>query len=305
MVTSVYDNIKQMWFGTREKMGWIELPQTGADVSPARRTSGETLIVGGAFQRNSFDAHKTYQFVWPDSSSRQLASTLQGYANGTYGRGLLYFLDPMYYETNLLPRRIADPSMALDYEAPSLVSGVLPRSTPTPANSNNLPVQTAVYDLPANYRASDADYTWIPIPEGMTLLLGAFYTSSGNATAGWVVKSGSTKTLLPKVSLSASTIITNFFPHDPAIGGVSLGIDVVTPGASAVVSPVAAVARFIRNGDIASLDPSILSGPWMSGEGHSGARFSGNGGPTLVNYSGIDGGQVGMSASFVEVGAWA
>lgn len=56
---------------------------------------------------------------------------------------------------------------------------------------------------------------------------------------------------------------------------------------------------------ISSYTPITVSealGPWMSGEGHSGCRFQGN--PTIVNYNGVGGGQLGLSAIFEEVGAW-
>ncbi|AXC37911.1 hypothetical protein SEA_JACKO_53 [Microbacterium phage Jacko] len=44
------------------------------------------------------------------------------------------------------------------------------------------------------------------------------------------------------------------------------------------------------------------AGPWKSGEGHGGCRFVGN--PTVINYNGVGGGQIGLSAVFQEVGAW-
>ena len=41
---------------------------------------------------------------------------------------------------------------------------------------------------------------------------------------------------------------------------------------------------------------------WIGGQGHSGVRFIGK--PTYVEYNGVNGGQVGFAASFVEVGSW-
>lgn len=46
----------------------------------------------------------------------------------------------------------------------------------------------------------------------------------------------------------------------------------------------------------------ISEGPWHTGEGHSGARFVGD--PIVVEYNGVDGGQIGIAATFREVGAW-
>ena len=46
--------------------------------------------------------------------------------------------------------------------------------------------------------------------------------------------------------------------------------------------------------------PEESRGPWHGGQGHSGCRFDGQ--PTYVEYTGVNGGQVGFSATFREVG---
>lgn len=250
MPEGVYDNITQMWFGTKEKMGWIEAPQTGANVSPLGNSGNGTLLDGGAFQRNSWDAHKTYQFGWSDSASRALSSKIHSYANGTYGRGLIYFQDPMYYDTNLMPRRIADPSMSLDYEAPSWLSAIVPTGTPTPANTLDLPVQTTIYNLPAGYVHDPADGVWIAIPEGQELWLGAIYSST-NANAGIVVDNGTTKTLLSQLGVSASAVVSQSFSGIP---GVTVYPGFVGSNASAATIAVTATTARIRaaNGQLVS-----------------------------------------------------
>lgn len=250
MPEGVYDNITQMWFGTKEKMGWIEAPQTGANVSPLGNSGNGTLLDGGAFQRNSWDAHKTYQFGWSDSASRALSSKIHSYANGTYGRGLIYFQDPMYYDTNLMPRRIADPSMSLDYEAPSWLSAIVPTGTPTPANTLDLPVQTTIYNLPAGYVHDPADGVWIAIPEGQELWLGAIYSST-NPNAGIVVDNGTTKTLLSQLGVSTSAVVSQSFSGIP---GVTVYPGFVGSNASAATIAVTATTARIRaaNGQLVS-----------------------------------------------------
>lgn len=139
----IYDNEKQMWFGTEERMGWIECPLSGADVSPIGWNAEATMLNGGGFALNSWASHKRFAFGWGESATLGLASTIHSYADGSYGRGLLYFLDPMWYEVNVLPKHWADPSMALNAEAPTLIYDNEPTSTPTSSNTNGLPVQTA------------------------------------------------------------------------------------------------------------------------------------------------------------------
>ena len=46
----------------------------------------------------------------------------------------------------------------------------------------------------------------------------------------------------------------------------------------------------------------IQLGPWIGGQGNSGVEFDGE--PTYVNNTGVNGGQVGYTASFREVGDW-
>lgn len=250
MADNVYDNVSKMWFGTKEKMGWIETPDTGADVSPQGYSTEATLLDGGGFARNSWDSHKRFQFAWPDSSSRALASLMHGYANGSYGRGLIYFQDPMYYDTNVLARRIADPSMAIDYEAPSWLASIVPTGVPTGTNANNLPVVTASYRLPAGYVHDPADGVWVPIPEGQELWLGAIYNST-NPNAGIVVDDGTTKSLLSPLAATTTAIVSQSFS---GIQGVTIYPGFLGSNASAATISITAVTARIRaaGGQLAS-----------------------------------------------------
>jgi hypothetical protein len=184
-MADIYQNTDRMWFGTREKMGWIETPQSGANVSSSGMTAEVDLLSGGAYVRNSIDSHKNFSFSWGDSADTTLASALRAYANGTYGRGLIYFQDPMYFETNVLPQRWADPSMAVDFEAPDLTGGRFrPSSAVTAPNSHGLPVRSAFYSFPVNANLDgvrDGDALFIPVPDGMELVVGAYYTATGSA----------------------------------------------------------------------------------------------------------------------------
>lgn len=70
-----------------------------------------------------------------------------------------------------------------------------------------------------------------------------------------------------------------------------------TPGASWTGTPHESTSVYAM-----PIQGPAGEGPWYSGEGHSGCRFVGN--PTVVNYNGVGGGQIGLSAIFTEVGAW-
>ena len=206
-MADVFQNTDRMWFGTRERMQWIETPRSGANVSTSGTFAEADLINGGAFVRNSVDAHKNYAFTWGDSADRRLASVIRSYRNGSYGGGPIYFSDPMYYETNLFSQRWADPSMALGEEAPTLTGdiGTL-SSTPTPPNPHGLPTTSAVYQFGSitNWTGEQDSAFHLEIPEGMELVVGAYYTATGGARIA-LRRNGFQRTELPQHSVSDET----------------------------------------------------------------------------------------------------
>lgn len=282
---SVFENPGRMWFGTERRMQWIEIPQTGADVSTVGSSANEVLINGGGWARNSWASHKRYEFSWGNSVSREVANAIQGYSSGTFGRGLIYFIDPMWADKNILPRYWADPSMAINYEGPSLVAGVQPSPTPTSAGVNNLPVDAAVYSVPAAYdpQTAGTELT-IPIPPGSTLTLGFLGSSTGASVR---VRHGATVANLTPLATNSANV-TNY-----SITGTEWAyIGIANPGAASTITLAGLVARI----------DGPAEGPWVPGEGHSGCKFDGK--PTLVNYGGMFGGQVGVAATLIETGAW-
>lgn len=288
-------NRDKMWFGTENYQTWIETPQSGADVSPTGHGTSGTNLQGGGFVRNSWDSHKTFQFSWGDSADLALASLIHSFRNGTYGRGLLYFHDPMYYGQNILPARWADPSMAVNYEAQPLIRGVWPRATFTGANPHRLPVQTAVYDVPAGYTSEAADdELYIPIPPGFGLWVGAVHTSS-SPSAGIYLRMLSGVSALPTTATSAPQLLPFYVPPGTApwarLGLRNSGVSTHT------LSIAGMIARLVPPGEIVD-----QGGPWVAGQGHSGCEFRGS--PTLINYNGVNGGQVGLACTLEETGAW-
>lgn len=323
---------RRMWFGTEESMRWIQTPLSGAEMGAEGTHSEATLLSGGGFAQHSWGSHKVYDFEWPDTSARQAAQTMKSYRDGTFGRGLIYFVDPMIYDLNVLPARWADPSMAIGDEGATLVYGVYPTATPTTGHAvNDLPVYSAQYDLTdvnVGYRGIE-DSLFIPIPEGFRLMLGAIYAATGNSGV-YVSEVTDTGTGDP-IRLSPLTSDSTYIVNSSVTGvkGVRLWVGKTEAG-TATVTLTALTARLVPGTTGSSMAPgsgtvygygtepygtgpygglsggdtaaSVLRGPWVGGMGHSGCRFTAV--PTYVANSGVGGGQVGYAVTLREVGSW-
>lgn len=320
------------WFGTESRMDWFATPLQGADSSPSAWGADGTLLNGGGWALNSWGSHKRYTYEWPASSSREVAQKMKSYRDGTYGRGLLYFLEPTIFTTNVLPAHWADPSMAIDNEAPSLVYGHEPTAVPTSGGAlNGLPVNSAYYSVTSAPQTDPLPESsvFIPIPEGHTLFLGAFYSATGSAGvyATPVNSNGSYGAAVRLTELeNSSTQIVN----DPfsGINGVRLWAGRTSSSVS-TLTLTAMAGRIIETSKLPAPDTEGLypgvnvfpsetlfpgggasspkierfsRGPWIGGQGHSGCRFLGT--PTYVTNSPIEGGRIGFAATFAEVGAW-
>lgn len=303
------DTRRCFWMGTEERAQWFATPLKGADSSPSAWGVEGTLLNGGGYGFHSFGSHKRYTYEWPQSSSPETAQMMKSYRDGTYGRGLLYFLEPGIYRTNVLPAHWADPSMALNHEAPSLVYGVEPIELPTSGgDALGLPVYSAQYDLStveARSNPTPDSSVFIPVPTGHTLILGAFYSATGtggiyatpvngNGTLGTSVK-------LTEKPNSDTDVVTDEFSGD--IKGIRLWVGRTDATASSVTI-AAMCGRLIETSDVSNPAKlaKLVAGPWIGGQGHSGCRFMGT--PSYVNNGPVEGGRVGFAASFVEVGSW-
>lgn len=296
----------KMWFGTDDHMEWIDTPLSGANMSAEGWGASGTLLNGGGWGAQSFGGHKTYSFSWSNASARQAASKMEAYRRGSYGRGLIYFHDPLTYDTNILPAHWADPSSAIGGEAPSIIPRLRPIAAPVPANSLDLPVLGAKYSvtagIPSGYPGK-AGSLFIPVPPGYNLRISAVYEStSSGAGVYWAPATRSGIGTSQRISPTAPSAEPSTFPArrlDPGPMGVRIWAG--RKGTGGIVTLYGIVARLIPKTRDVSSAPA-RSGTWSPGDGHSGAIFQGF--PTRTNLSGVNGGQVGYAATFREVGAW-
>lgn len=310
-----------LWFGTRERAEWFPTPLSGADVSPDGWSADGTLLNGGGFALNSFGSHKTYSFEWKGTSARETAQKMQSFASGSYGRGLIYFQDPLTYKTNVLPAQWADPSLAEGYEGVSLVYGVEPIIEPQGRDRRNFPTRAATYVMNntiEGFRGKD-EALFIPIPEGHLLAVGAAYESTGtggvylgNALSSSSGISGNpilvediTDGTRTGVGTTSDLLVNTFIAPSSSSPGAYLWIGKSELGPASVTLK-ALIARIVTPEEAAHFsDPSAplwSRGEWVGGQGNSGCRFLGR--PTYINNTGVDGGQISFAATFKEVGSW-
>lgn len=321
---------KKMWLDVEEGWaGWIDTPNSGADASSTGWGAESTFLNGGGYSANSWSTHKRYTFEWSDASTRQAAQFMQSLRNGAYGKGLIRFIEPTLYDTNILPARIAQPSLMVDDFGLPLVFGVDPGDVAAPGwmnNDNSIPVRAARWNLnpiSSGYRGK-AESVYIPIPEGYTLAVGAVYTSTGSG--GVYIRHNGLDLRLPELSATSDLMVSPAEVMFTDGRFARLYVGKKTSGSSSVTI-TAMTARLIPNNRVFERTTpnfgygeqpygagpyggtalsthwkNMARGPWVGGMGNSGVRF--NGTPTMVHNTGVNGGQVGFSASFTETGAW-
>lgn len=258
-----YDNRDNFWFGTIQHSEFIRTPNRGADSSPESWGVEGTLLNGGGYGVHSWGSHKKYTYEWPSFSSRQAAQKMKSYRDGTYGRGLLYFIEPTIYTTNLFPARWADPSMTLGNEGVQLIRDVKMTAVPTPsASANDLPITSVEYDLfnvTPGFRG-ESEAVFIPIPEGHTLFLGGIYTYAGTGGVFFSKQLRSGGVGAPeRVQVVAPTdpgVAPQQVPWQSNLAGVWVwfGKDVAGTGELTVT---ALTARLLKTSD------AVVYGPWV------------------------------------------
>ena len=306
-MTVFKDPRRALWFGTMDRMVWFKTPLKGAEMSPDGWSAGGNLLNGGGYQFTSVGSNKVYTFEWGASSSVVDAQLLKSFKDGAFGRGLIYFQDPLSYEYNVLPARWANPGMSAGEEGGSLVYDSLTGVWTMPGGEANMyPSLGGAFRLSANivsgFRGAE-DAVFVPIPPGFELHFGAVYTTP-DATAGVYLTeqnaNGTTGVSQKVPSLDPDdTVVTNTVVNGFGVW-VSLG---KLAGPETAIAVQAMTARLVPVDATVAEKERLASGPWVGGMGNSGCRFVGN--PTWTANGPLGGGQVGFSASLREVGSWA
>lgn len=272
---------KQMYFGTRERMTWVNAPAINSDISKTRWSNDGVYLNGGGYADRSVSAHRRYAFNWNLSSSDVIYAVLD-YADGLYGSDLVYFLDPFAQATNVLPTTWASPRVQAS-DAPTLTKNVRPTLVDTAVNAFDYPTKSAVFTL---LGTSTFRTLWVPIPTGYSFYFGWHGVATGSAAITLTPDTGSVVT--PAGLNTNTSTLTNATV-------ASTGVTISASGTGQLT-----IAGMI--GQVLPTGSTAPTGSFQSGRGHSGCRFgpvtqSGYSAPSALDL-------MAATAMLIETGDW-
>lgn len=279
----------EFYIGTREKMLQVRQPSITMPSSKAGWSSELAFLNGGTSLRRSVAAHKRYELTW-NLLSRDQARPILDLADGIYGTGLVYFLDPFAANRNMLPQWWASPMQGIYDGLPLNGGDTRGEAVATPANSLDFPVQSIRYDT----TGLTSRTVWVPIPVGHTAHVGAY---GANGTGGTVVATPTTgattfgtPTTLTLLDVTDTSRFNATFAASSGYTGVELSL-----GGSGTLVLSGLMVQVLPDG----VTPE--TGGFISGQGNSGLQFVAQ--PEYTPYN-IAFDQVGVVAELIEVGGW-
>lgn len=285
----------QVYFGTADKQMWIKAPASGMKANNVGWATESQLLDGRAFVKRSSGSHKRYESSWNGSLNADDDSSLQhivNFADGLYGDGPFYYLDPFTVNQNVLPPNWAAPMLA-ESDWLRLTDDIQPTFTKADIN-NHFPVKYATYVTTAAYE-SERKLTVI-IPTGYKLHFGWHGPVAGSNTGIRVVpylrSTGLAASAANPVKIPAGgTTRTNANFSGTTYSHVEIFL---ATSAAATVNITAMIAQVLPDAS------SVATGGFIAGKGTTALEFAQK--PIIDYYSSaINEGQIGMSVAWVEV----
>jgi hypothetical protein len=298
--------MSSVYFGNDQYQTWIKAPSTGLAVSNKNWMAETQLLTGRTHVDRSQASHKRFTMNWLGSMNDEenTLNIVKDFADGMYGPGPFFWNDPYATKSNLLSSAWAAPFISIDSDWDGICpdNAALTKSVVTTAsisgsvgvNNYGYPLNTAKYLIPSTALLESNKFTFY-IPSGYTLWVGVhgYHGASG------------------KIFLK---------PYKNGVAGTTvevapLGVNTATRLNSSISSTVAnkvefylaktatASCTFYVTGVMAQLLPTGETpgtGNFISGRGTNGLEFAVT--PEIQYYSSaINGGQIGMSATLVEI----
>ncbi len=291
---------RKVYFGNAEKQVWINAPRTGLQAGSNGFSFEQQLLSGRTFIRRSYGSHRRFSPSWLGSiNSDKLEDSLQtikDFADGVYGEGPFYWVDPFASTQNVLPPHWAAPALTqLDW--PKIWDIDPFEVVDTPANLLNYPAKSLKFDYDDTDELSSTKKLRLIIPDGYSLFFGwhgEIHSGEGSVRIDRYQRSdGQVSPLMTTPISVSSSNRTNAIVNGTTYSMVDIYF----------YKAENEVADFTVSGMIAQILPSTSfpePGAFISGRGTTGIEF---GGPVTIEYysSKINDGQIGMSTQWVEV----
>lgn len=287
----------RMWFGTMGQETWVPSPAIDPPYSRSGYLASAPSLIGGTAIDSSKNAHNVYALTW-NKGRRDDLLPIQDFADGVFdtkpGPNLIYWVDPVAADRNVLPQHWATPALGTE-DAPSLLQGNPPQPAATGSNTWRLPARSAVYSR----KTTDATAKlYLPIPPGYTLWCGVVGDAGSDqqvivrSIAGGV-ETSTTQALTRLPGNDGVFVNASFTRNEATRTGVQFEI---ATGTAATFTLTALTALLLPTG----ISPRV-GVPWVSGKGHSGCQFAVR--PTMQPHS-VKLDLVAMSATLEETGAY-
>jgi hypothetical protein len=291
---------KKMWFGTRGYECWVPTPAISPTYARGSYTSSAQLINGGNNRHDSKSGFNTYDLSWQQTKKRDDLRPISDFADGVFdpadGANLIYWIDPVAADKNVLAQGWAVPVIASEDGAPLATdaNGVSQVSaTSMPTNSYRYPARAALLKLTA---ASLTQKQYIPIPPGYSAWVGIH----GDANCQNVVQVQPVNGVINAGAVVNPTVMTGFDgtlvnTEFPVASSSGIVLQIAAVGSPTAITIYGLIVQILKTGVVP------LTGSFVSGQGHSGCQF--NGKPSKTPYS-VPLDMVGMTARLEETGMY-
>lgn len=272
-----------IYFGTKDMMSWVPAPKINMPRTQGNWSSKTEYLNGGSFVNRSDQGARVYEMEWALKPGEDI-DVIHAYAEGAYGDGPFYFLDPQAMYRNLAPSYWAHAALACG-DGPNLAGAdaARPALVTTASNTQKYPVNSAQYTLTGTETPLEL---WVPVPAGYTIHIGAH----GSATGSAVVTATTDAAVATNLTLLGANTTTRTNYTLAGENGVTLTI-----GGTGTLTLAGLIIQVLPTGD------SVAGGEWILGKGHSGCEFDDL--PEDIEYSAALNFQA-ATATLTEVQAW-
>lgn len=287
----------KMWLCTQQFGRWVKVHSPGSEYAQASYSERLDYLNGGVGIRTSWASHGERTLTW-NRVTQEEAREIADFADGMYGNGPFYLIDPVSATQNVLTKHWATPALGVKDGIRLRATGKEPILRTAGANmQNGFPLEEAEYTF--NNVGGGAP-AYIPIPPGHVAWVGVHgnpastggITVQPNVGGYWV----GVPTLIPVASPEDDPLFSHSFAATPGSNSSGIELSLQTDSETDVTVSLSALIVQIHPAGVTPTGTKFISGQGISG-------FSFEGKPQITPYSTYHD-QFGLSAKIVETEPW-